>query len=365
MRNAGIWLFLSCKRYLKKWSFLLILFLLPAGAFWIHGLESEQSQAVQIGVYVEQDAGLKAESLEQQLAKRLVQEETLFRFYLCDTEEQLKADVASRTAECGYVISGNLREKLDEKDYRRSIRVYSAPSTVLADLSTEVVFASLMELYGREIFVDYVLETAYVSWTENGTEHITEEALENQAGELYDKWLNGGETFRFDFQYRDPVGQAVDMETQGSRVFPVRGIVAVYLFVTGLYSAVMLGVDERKGLFLPLGYGRRQLCRMAVLAAPVLLASISGFTALAVGGVLKAVGRELFFLFLYFLAVCGFSYVMKLICKTPQALCCVISLLLVGSLVFTPVFVDIQQYFPELAWIEKLFLPGWYLRMVS
>ena len=44
------------------------------------------------------------------------------------------------------------------KKYRRCIRVYAAPSTVLASLSTEVVFASLMKLYDREIFLDYVTE---------------------------------------------------------------------------------------------------------------------------------------------------------------------------------------------------------------
>lgn len=39
-------------------------------------------------------------------------------------------------------------------------------------------------------------------------------------------------------------------------VFPVRGIVAVYLFIVGLYSAVMVGIDEEKGLFCRFIIGR-------------------------------------------------------------------------------------------------------------
>ena len=37
----------------------------------------------------------------------------MFRFYLCRGEEEVKAEVASRRAECGYVIYAGLEEKLD------------------------------------------------------------------------------------------------------------------------------------------------------------------------------------------------------------------------------------------------------------
>ena len=31
MKRAAMWFFLSCKRYMRKWSFLFILLLLPLG----------------------------------------------------------------------------------------------------------------------------------------------------------------------------------------------------------------------------------------------------------------------------------------------------------------------------------------------
>lgn len=31
MKRVAMWFFLSCKRYMRKWSFLFILLLLPAG----------------------------------------------------------------------------------------------------------------------------------------------------------------------------------------------------------------------------------------------------------------------------------------------------------------------------------------------
>lgn len=388
MKSGGVWFFLSCKRYLRKVSFLLILLVLPAATFFVRGLEEKEGQEVRIAVCVEtadsDGTDGKTALLEEELLEALTKQEGdeedadgsgLFRFYECGSEEEVKAQVASRQAECGYVFSGNLRGKLDEGDYKRCIRVYSAPSTVLADLSTEVVFAALMKLYDREIFLDYVMEAQVLrdsggesGWGgeafDGGMEPGGAEGLETLAGELYDKWLASGSTFRFAYRYQNRGGQGLDSEggTEAAGVFPVRGIVAVYLLLVGMYSAVMLGYDEEKGLFLPLSSGRRLVCRMAVLAAPVFLAALSALGALRTGGCFGDLAREFGVMGVYVLAVCGFSYGLKIICRRPQVVCCLIPLVLVGSLVFSPVFVDIRQFFPEWGWVEKAFLASYYLR---
>ena len=97
----------------------------------------------------------------------------------------MKDEVASRRAECGYVIGAGLKKRLDERDFKRSIRVYSAPSTVAAKLSAEPVFAAMIELYDRELFLQYVEEKQ------------AESTDKNAAGELYDKWKENGSTFHF------------------------------------------------------------------------------------------------------------------------------------------------------------------------
>ncbi len=373
MRSIGIWFFLTCKRYLKKLSFLLILLALPAATFFIRRAERQKAQEIRIAVSVQGEkensgAGELGEntSLEQMLLNRLVEtgekeENSLFYFYKCDSEEQLKEEVVTGKAECGYVISSGLRDKLDEKDFKRSILVYSSPSTVLDSLSTEVVFASLMELYGKEIFLDYISgqETVKEAAASAGVDN---RQLEVQAEEIYDKWMGNGSTFRFQYRQIGIDESLADEAQQAISVFPVRGFVAVYLFITGLYSAVMLGLDEKKGLFLSLRREERRWCRGAVLAAPIFLAFLSGFAALASGGCLQGAGKEAGAMGAYFGAVCLFSYGLKAVCRKTQVMCCLIPLFLVGSLVFTPVFVDIGQFFPEFGWMGKLFLPFYYLR---
>lgn len=376
MRQVWVWFFLSCKRCLKKPFFLVLLLALPAAAFAMRQVEKEEGQEVRIAVWVEEsfleDHG--EPPLEQQLAESLVQRDSsggLFRFYLCDSGDQVKAHVASRQAECGYVFPADLREKLDHKDYRRCIQVYSAPSTVLERLSTEVVSGALMELYDREIFVDYITESEMVRqavsdhWQTFGEQEPDpadlRETLEKTAGDLYDKWMANGSTFRFEYGYQDMRGEETE-EDQSLAVFPVRGMAAVYLFLIGLYSGVLLGNDQARGLFCPLSPRRRKACGLAVLAAPVFLGSISCLGALMAGGCVEDMGREMGMMILYFGAVCIFSWGVKAVCPSPQILCCLIPMFLVGSLLFTPVILDIRQFFPELGWIERLFLPSYYLR---
>ena len=410
MKTVCVWFLLCCKRYLRKASFFMILLLLPTASFFMRRLEKEEGQEVRIAVFAEgiteedegEDARGQQEPLETELLELLVQgdvEETgkrnkgLFQFYRCESEEDVKAQVASGRAECGYAISKDLRRRLDEKDYRRCIRVYSAPSTVLAELSTEVVFASLMRLYDREIFLGYVAEKMpqelemmqelqLMPEAEDigGPDALPEpvqaakpnhmpesvqkagDGFEALAGKLYDKWLNNGSTFRFEYRYQSEEGLENRDKTQAARVFPVRGLAAVYLLLTGLYSAVMLGWDEQKGLFAPLAPGKRLACRLAVLGAPVFLSSLSALGALLTGGCLQEIGREIWVMGIYVLAVCAFSYGVKAVCRKPQTVCCLIPLFLAGSLVFAPVLVDIRQFFPAWGWMEKLFLPAYYLR---
>lgn len=370
-----LWFWLSCKRYARRAMFLAILFLLPVGAFLIRGLEKKEGTEIRIAVCVEpKDKGYDAKAaeplLEWQLAEDLAGRsgsDTLFHFYLCENEDEVKAEVASRHAECGYVISAGLREKLDEKKYKRSIRVYSAPSTVTAKLSAEVVFAALVKRYDRELFLDYVAEGAAFAEI---TDEPEKTRLSAEADALYEAWSRDGGTFRFVYGRLDTAGDDADADraesgqvADGTKLFPVRGIVAVYVFVIGLYSGVISLADEKRGVFLALPAGRRMPCRLAAMSGPVVLAALSGLAALASGGDFVEVCREIPAMAVYGAAVVIFTWLLCVLCRREEVLCCLIPFFLVGSLVFCPVIIDVGRYIPLLGAAGRLFLPWYYLRL--
>lgn len=354
MRRIGIWFFLSCKRHVCRLSFFLILLLFPLGTFLIRSLQKDSESGIRIAICAETDTekagGTQKQALEQEAVQALIrrQAEGMLQFYQCDSEDEVKDEVASKRAECGYVILAGLRESMDQKDFKRSIRVYSAPSTVAARISSETVFAAVIGLYDRELFCRYM------------EEKTGEDARD--AGIVYDKWKENGSTFDFTYELTggEGAGQAAPMRQP---VFPVRGVVAVYVFVIGLYGGAISLADKKKGMFLKVPYGSRSLCSLAGQAAPVCLGAVSALAALWTGGCMGSWTYELGALAGYGTAVVLFSWILSRLCRREETVCCLIPFFLVGSLVFCPVFLDIRKYVPEFGIVERLFLPGYYMRL--
>lgn len=365
MKKVIIWFLLSCKRYIRRPSFLVILLLLPLGILAAEKSQGTKEQEIKIAIAVQdgKENELGMQLMENLINRRRGENAGMFRFYGCRDEEQVKEEVASRRAECGYVVYEGLKDKLDDGAYRRSIGVYSAPSTVVAPLSTETVFAALMEIYDRELLVDYVGTSAL--FEPLGTPgSVDREQAAAQAGEFYDSRLTNGSTFRFEYNFLGRDGQGLQPANDNSgSVFPSRGLVAVYIYITGLYGAVVLCGDEKRGLFLPLSYGYRLPCRLASIAAPVAMASISGLLALWAGGGLGAPLKEIGAIAAYCAGVTAISWLLKVICPRPQVLCCVIPFFIIGSLLFCPVFIDAGRYLAVFDQIGKIFPPWYYLNL--
>lgn len=362
MTRVFTWFILSCKRYGKRLSFLLILLLLPIGMAVLGVLEHDKAQEIHIAVYVQGD---QEGELGAHLAQKLVDREPgdgMFRFYLSRDEQQLRNDVVSRRAECGYVIGADLEGKLNRSDYKRCITVYSAPSTVAAKLSTEVVFSEMMELYDKDLLEDYVGEgELFSALGEAGNPE--REAAAKKAGERYDDWIDSGATFHFEYAEANRQDSAGTPASATQGLFPVRGLVAVCLFVIGLYGTVTTGTDEGNGLFLPLPYRCRIPCRVACIAGPVCMAAVSGLLAIWLGGNWLGLVKELSSMSSYIALIVAFSCLLGSVCRKPQILCCLIPFFMIGSLIFCPVILDAGQFFPVLKGVGKLFLPYYYLRL--
>ena len=187
--------------------------------------------------------------------------------------------------------------------------------------------------------------------------------------------MEDGSTFRFEYVYTYSPGQTgngsgeTGTAAPSPGLFPVRGLTAVFLFITGLYSAVTAAEDSRRGLFTPLPVRLRLSCRFASLAAPVALAALSGLSAVLLSGGpgissggAAAILPEAAAMALYALAVSVFSMALGAILKTPEALGAAIPFFIIGSLVFCPVFFDAERLLPGLGQAGRLFLPYYYLR---
>ena len=361
--KGAVWFFLSCKRCLKRLPFLVLLFLLPLGALALSGTGRGEDDRIRIALCAQDPDGLAVRTV-QALTGPSEARGDMFVFYACEDEEEVRAQVASRRAECGYVFYEEFEEKLAAGNYRQAIGMYTAPSTVAASLASETVFAALVQNYDRDLLEDYVASgQAFAGLGE--AESPERAAAAQQAGELYDKWLSNGGTFQFAYQQVDAKNSAesADKSEASSALFPLRGLTAVCIFIAGLYGAVSLGEDERKGLFYPLAPESRLVCRLAALAAPLSLAAVSGLLTLLAGGLWTSAFREIGAMAVYALAVGAASWILKWIARSPQALLCTIPFFIIGSLVLCPVFIDGGRYVEGVDIAGHLFLPYYYLKL--
>ena len=250
----------------------------------------------------------------------------------------------------------DLERRLDEGDYRRSVRVYRAPSTVDHQMASEVFYSLLAQEYDRKILTDYVRTEEIFDFLD--TETLRREA-EKRAGELYDIYSSNGSTFRFSYQEDNGNGLEMGARKEAvSSIFPVRGLASVLVFTAGIYGAAVLKEDEASGLFLRLPFRIRGLCRNAGLGAPVALAALSGLTALLVCGQWTTWYGELGKMLFYGIAVVIFSSILERLIPSSRGICC---LLVIASLVFCPVFMDLGQLWPEVQFGGRLLLPTYYL----
>lgn len=354
LQKQIFWFLLSCKRALKKPFFLLLILLLPLGAAGFRQAEEEDSGKIAVALFADGD------EWNRKVAENLMDEGETFDFYLCDTREKLQKDVVSGKAECGFSFPAGFRELLEEEDYRRSIRVTVAPSTVTAELASETVFAGIFRVYGRELLEQYVKEGEAFSAArgEGGAE--TARLVWREVELRYDVYLTNGSTFAFEYETLD--GGIIEKDGIKA-MFPIRGIGAVFILVMGLAAAVMAAEDEKRGFYAAVTAGCRRWYQAVSIGAMTGLSCGAVLACLLVSGTFRGMAAEMPALLLYGALTVLFSAVLLFLLRNPLALSGMIPFFILGSFITCPVFVDLSVFVPVLAVLRWLFLPWYYFLM--
>ena len=347
MNKVFLWFLLSCKRVLKRRFFLFLLLLIPAGMWAFYEAGAKESDKIVIALCTEGDMW------NERVADELMSSGSSFEYYKSGSKDELIEDVMSGRAECGYIFPEGLIEKLEKGTHKRAITVVTSPSTVTAKLASEAVFAGLFRIYGGNLLEGYA---------ESGEpfQDFQADAVWEELEPLFFDYLSNGSTFSF--AYGTEEGGVIKADTVKA-VFPVRGIVAVFIFVMGLAAAVTAGEDEQNGLWRTVNNGRKQLYAAAQIAAPVFLSCLSALACFYVSGSSRGILKEVPALVLYSFLIIFVSWILLRLLKNPLLLSGLIPFFIIISLVACPVFADLSIFVPVLKELRYLLPPAWYLVM--
>lgn len=330
---------LLCKRQLKQPVFLFLCFFLPVSCLLIKNLEQDSRSSLCVGLFVEDEDAFTAAFLSD-----LTSAQSSITFERYSDRNSMTDKVARNELDCAYVFESGLHSRLLDNDYKNSILCYISPSTIMADLSREIVFSALFRQLGNDIAVSSITDSALFGAAPN--------QAADEVSDLYEKYLNGSEVFALNYQYLNTISQEPADTAAAAAVMPVRGFIAVFLFISGLAGGVACLSDREQKLPVP------ALCSILI---PLLFMTLSSCLTLFLTGEAGSWSGELAALLLYLILITVFVRFLLLFIKKPEILTACIPILTLGSLIFCPIFINLGIGMPFFKIMEKLFPPYYYL----
>lgn len=351
MRKFFTWLFILAKRQLKNPFLLIMLALIPAICLTSEFMNSSQSDSsYTAGMYVDGD-----DEISKELAGNLLKRESTFEFVIYNDPDKMIRDVKNSTLICGYIFPDDLKDKTTDKDCTDSIIVYSPTSSSVQGAINEVVYSELIRIQGRYIITDYVDSKEVFN---DSDVDYSEELLES-----YNNYLNSDVTFHIAFSKYGIDGIKEIEDTNIHVAFPIRGILAILVYLAGMFGSVMWMRDNEKGIFATLTVGYQRLCRILYAFIPVILFGIMMLVSLAASGQLMSIANELGAMLVLIVLSAAFAVLMTYITRTSHTYAACIPILLLCALLFCPVFFNAGNYVPAARFVEKLFVPYYYLEL--
>ena len=363
IRQYLIWLRLLAKRLLRQPAYIGLIALIPILGFVLGMTERGERSGAVVSVCVEDGtwssriaAGLQEQEKDSVLA---------FAFY--DDAAAVEQSVVSAAADCGFVIPSNIEEAVLDEDWRKSITVYETSASSITGMAEERISGVIFRLYSEQRYREYM-------------GNISEDIVDF-AEEAYESHLLDNSTFRFRYVNYDRYSQSnsdID-DISDTVVFPIKGVFAVIIFISGMCGMLEYDTDRREKRFVRMA--PNMLTYMVDVWIPTVFVSLavliclwisdgvhSSGGQLSVGAMLSVwdfgmwlsqIGRLIAYQFIIVLYCC----ILGMILRRQETVAAAIPILSLGSLVCAPVFIRLSMYVPIFAVLEKLFPVTYYLMM--
>lgn len=380
-KQYGIWFRLLVKRLLKQPAFVGLLALIPLLGYGVGVLEQEPAAGAVVAVCVEEGewseeilSGLKALSAENP------ESVSVLRYVFYESDAQTRQAVVSSEADCGFVIGKDIARRIKEGEWQDSIKVYETSASSITGMAQERVAGVLFRLYSENGYWEYLEDLADREGL--AREYQTEELL-SFARQAYETHLVDGSTFSF--LYRDDLDGQYNNDTSvgnDTAVFPVKGVFAVLIFISGMCGMLEYEKDQREKRFLRLApnwltyivniWVPTILTSLAVLCCLWLTDALRYSAADGTAGMAEAAlrvwspgvwRREAAHLILYQGMIICYCGILRVFLRRQETIAAAIPILTLGSLVCAPVFIRLASYAPLFAALEKLFPAAYYLAL--
>jgi len=150
----------------------------------------------------------------------------------------------------------------------------------------------------------------------------------------------------FEFSYANSDSSAEDATKAGYLMMPVRGLIALMLFLSGLAAAMFYNEDDKNGMFAWIGERLKPLAAVVFHIIPILLTAVSMIISLYFSGLWIGFFREALILLLYVISTTMFCMLIRLVFKSNKVIGAATPIMMLLLMIICPVFIDIQLFRP-------------------
>lgn len=356
MKRTLTFLMLFVKRLCKKPSFLIILLLMPVLVLGLRLVLQEDDETIYVALFNESSD----EKIDLVIAD-LVSSEGSMCYYEADNEEDLRADVLTQYAECGFVFREGVWQALVNEEESGLITLYQNSKTTMADLIKEKIFANIYSYLSYDLMLEYIGEQE----PEDG---LTNEERERYLEERYQLYVNEGGVFTISYTDGDNTIVKDVHEVAADNSFlmkPVKGALSLFMLMASLAGAVFWAIDEKDGVYKTLGYSERPYVNMTVILLPGLLAGLVALISVWLGGISKGVFVEVGRTLAYVILLTGFSNLIRSLTSNATLICSILPMLTVASLICCNIIINAAAMVEGIKIVRFLLPPNYYLEMDS
>lgn len=354
VKRAILWYMLLNKRFLKKYMFVLLLLLVPFLTAAMRAAAEKDTGVLRVLLYQEGETSGESTRAIQQLMKK----HGVILYEKTENLEEAYGKVRQGKADCLWIFPGNLREAV--RGYLRGERqqvltVFAREDTVQTKLAREQLFGVIYPVISYEITHQFVESQPDFENTGSGQ---WEEKLEI----YYRENQVGGSIFRF--VYPDgadsEAGERGQEKSGNYLTAPLRGMLALLVFLCAMAVTMFYFQDEKEGTFLWMPVRNRRCFPLLYILTGTADAGAAAYLALYCSGTFIGWKRELLFMAVYVLAVTGFCNLLRILNRDIRSYGACIPVLILVSLVLCPVFLNLRR-FPA---IQYLLPPYYYLNSI-
>lgn len=339
------WYFLLNKRLFKKYSFLLILCLVPLLVGGINIQSREESGIVRIALCMQDPE----DELAAGIVKELMEKDSVLSYVLCEDEGEAREMLTDHEADAAWIFSSHLKEKLQkaaaDKRCEAVVTVVEREDNVPLRFTRQILANKIYSDFSYMIYEDFVRD-------DMGLDEISSEELRA----AYEKMFVEGSLFQM--EYLD--GQREESEDYNYLLTPIRGILSVWLVLCGFAASMYFMQDERNGVFSKVALKNRLWAAFGMHAVILSDAAVILLVGCRLSGVFTTWQGELLRVILLAGSTVMFCNLIRLLCGTPERLGACIPILLMGMLILCPVFINIRSFQA----LPYLLPPYYYLKSI-